>query len=82
MNSIDYKEKLRFVKNFLKSNDAKLIAHYYVNSEIQKLAEDSGGECGLGLTDDLGHASKGRGRVRRRAGEHDAPGDTSTRAST
>tara|TARA_Y100000768_G_C23986675_1_gene689288 strand:- start:2545 stop:3537 length:993 start_codon:yes stop_codon:yes gene_type:complete len=38
-----YKERLRFVKNLLKKNDAKLIAHYYVNSEIQKLAEDTGG---------------------------------------
>jgi len=39
----NYTERLRYVKNLLKMNDAKLIAHYYVNSEIQKLAEDTGG---------------------------------------
>ena len=43
MKSSNYKERLRVVKNLLDRNDAKLIAHYYVNSEIQKLAEDTGG---------------------------------------
>tara|TARA_Y100000389_G_scaffold52091_1_gene47887 strand:+ start:16878 stop:17870 length:993 start_codon:yes stop_codon:yes gene_type:complete len=43
MISTQYNEKLSFVKNFLKKNNAKLIAHYYVDSEIQKLAEDTGG---------------------------------------
>ena len=41
--NIQYPEKLKFVKNFLKQNDAKLIAHYYVDEELQKLAEDTGG---------------------------------------
>jgi len=43
MNQSNYKERLRVVKNLLKRNNAKLIAHYYVNAEIQKLAEDTGG---------------------------------------
>ena len=43
MKSSNYKERLRVVENLLKRNDAKLIAHYYVNAEIQKLAEDTGG---------------------------------------
>ena len=33
----NYTERLSFVKKFLKENDAKLIAHYYVDAEIQKL---------------------------------------------
>ena len=37
-----YKEKLNLVKDFLKTNNAKLIAHYYVDAELQKLAEDTG----------------------------------------
>ena len=40
---IQYSEKLKIVKNFLKQNDAKLIAHYYVDQDLQKLAEDTGG---------------------------------------
>lgn len=39
----NYTERLSFVKKFLKENDAKLIAHYYVDAEIQKLAEDTDG---------------------------------------
>ncbi len=38
-----YTDRLEFTRNFLEKNDAKLIAHYYVNSDIQKLAEDTGG---------------------------------------
>ncbi len=38
-----YNEKLNLVKDFLKKNNAKLIAHYYVDAELQKLAEDTGG---------------------------------------
>ena len=38
-----YTEKLLVIKNFLKRNNAKIIAHYYVDEEIQKLAEDTGG---------------------------------------
>ena len=39
----NYTERLSFVKKFLKENNAKLIAHYYVDAEIQKLAEDTDG---------------------------------------
>ena len=39
----NYTERLSFVKKFLRENDAKLIAHYYVDAEIQKLAEDTDG---------------------------------------
>jgi len=39
----NYTERLSFVKKFLKKNNAKLIAHYYVDAEIQKLAEDTNG---------------------------------------
>ena len=38
-----YTEKLLVIKNLLKRNNAKIIAHYYVDEEIQKLAEDTGG---------------------------------------
>lgn len=38
-----YRDKLSEVKTLLSKNDAKLIAHYYVDGELQKLAEDTGG---------------------------------------
>ena len=38
-----YKKRLEQVKTFLNNNDAKLISHYYVDSEIQRLTEDTGG---------------------------------------
>tara|TARA_Y100000590_G_scaffold423239_1_gene528872 strand:+ start:62863 stop:63843 length:981 start_codon:yes stop_codon:yes gene_type:complete len=41
MNS--YKENLKQIKQLLKKNDAKIIAHYYVNETIQKITEDTNG---------------------------------------
>ena len=38
-----YKKRLDQVKTFLNINNAKLISHYYVDSEIQRLTEDTGG---------------------------------------
>ena len=43
MNQSNYKKRLEEVKKFLDVNDAKLISHYYVDSEIQRLTEDTGG---------------------------------------
>ena len=43
MNDSNYKRRLEEVKKFLDANDAKLISHYYVDSEIQRLTEDTGG---------------------------------------
>ena len=43
MNESNYKRRLEEVKKFLDANDAKLISHYYVDSEIQRLTEDTGG---------------------------------------
>ena len=43
MNEGNYKRRLEEVKKFLDTNDAKLISHYYVDSEIQRLTEDTGG---------------------------------------
>ena len=43
MNESNYKRRLEEVKKFLDTNDAKLISHYYVDSEIQRLTEDTGG---------------------------------------
>ena len=37
------------IKQLLKDRDAVIIAHYYVNSEIQKLAEETGGFVGDSL---------------------------------
>ena len=39
----NYKKRLDQVKTFLDINNAKLISHYYVDSEIQRLTEDTGG---------------------------------------
>ena len=39
----NYKKRLELVKAFLDDNDATLISHYYVDSEIQRLTEDTGG---------------------------------------
>ena len=43
MKENSYKKRLEEVQNFLDTNDAKLISHYYVDSEIQRLTEDTGG---------------------------------------
>ena len=39
----EYSQYLEKVKGFLADNDAKLIAHYYVDESIQRIAEDTGG---------------------------------------
>lgn len=41
-----YKEK---IKRLLKEKEAALVAHYYVDEEIQKLAEETGGKLGDSL---------------------------------
>ena len=38
-----YKNYLAKISRLLRQNDAKIIAHYYVDEMIQKLAEDTGG---------------------------------------
>ncbi len=38
-----YKEYLQEIKTLLIKHDAKLIAHYYVDQSVQKIAEDTGG---------------------------------------
>ena len=43
MNSDNYTNQLNSIKQFLSENNAKLISHYYVDSEIQKITEDTGG---------------------------------------
>jgi len=43
MNSDNYINQLNSIKKFLSKNNAKLISHYYVDSEIQKITEDTGG---------------------------------------
>ena len=43
MNESNYIRRLEEVKKFLDAHDAKLISHYYVDSEIQRLTEDAGG---------------------------------------
>jgi len=40
---MDYKESLLKTKSLLKNNNAKIIAHYYVDELVQRLAEDTGG---------------------------------------
>ena len=40
---MDYKESLLKTKSLLKNNSAKIIAHYYVDELVQRLAEDTGG---------------------------------------
>ena len=42
MNSDNYTNQLNSIKKFLSENNAKLISHYYVDSEIQKITEDTG----------------------------------------
>ena len=46
---MQYSEYLKKVTTLLKNNDAKLIAHYYVDEIVQKLAEDTGGFVGDSL---------------------------------
>ena len=43
MNYDNYINQLNSIKKFLSENNAKLISHYYVDSEIQKITEDTGG---------------------------------------
>jgi quinolinate synthase len=43
MDSNNYTNQLNSIKKFLSENNAKLISHYYVDSEIQKITEDTGG---------------------------------------
>ncbi len=38
-----YKQYLQEIKTLLNTHNAKLIAHYYVDESIQKIAEDTGG---------------------------------------
>ncbi len=38
-----YEQYLYEIKNLLREHDAKLIAHYYVDQSVQKMAEDTGG---------------------------------------
>ncbi len=40
---IEYNDYLKKIKKFLKENDATIIAHYYVDESVQKIAEDTGG---------------------------------------
>ena len=40
---MDYQESLLKTKSLLKNNNAKIIAHYYVDELVQRLAEDTGG---------------------------------------
>ena len=40
---MQYSEYLKKIKTLLKNNDAKLIAHYYVDEIVQRLAEDTNG---------------------------------------
>ena len=40
---MDYKESLLKTQSLLKNNNAKIIAHYYVDELVQRLAEDTGG---------------------------------------
>ena len=39
----EYSEYLEKIKKVLIENDAKLIAHYYVDESVQRIAEDTGG---------------------------------------
>ncbi|MEC7677531.1 MAG: quinolinate synthase, partial [Pseudomonadota bacterium] len=43
MDSNNYTNQLISIKKFLSENNAKLISHYYVDSQIQKITEDTGG---------------------------------------
>ena len=40
---MEYNEYLLKTKSLLKKNNAKIIAHYYVDEIVQRLAEDTGG---------------------------------------
>ena len=40
---INYQDYLEKIKLLLESNNAKLIAHYYVDEEVQRIAEQTGG---------------------------------------
>ena len=39
----DYKKKLKKIKSLLDQHNAKIIAHYYVDESLQRVAEDTGG---------------------------------------
>ena len=46
---MSYTDYLNNIKKLLLENDAKIIAHYYVDEQIQRLAEDTGGFVGDSL---------------------------------
>ena len=46
---MDYKDYLNNIKKLLIENDAKIIAHYYVDEQVQRLAEDTSGFVGDSL---------------------------------
>ena len=46
---MSYINYLNNIKKLLTDNDAKIIAHYYVDEQIQRLAEDTGGFVGDSL---------------------------------
>ena len=48
-NSDKHNEYLQQIKELLKKHNAKLVAHYYVDADIQKLAEETGGFVGDSL---------------------------------
>ena len=49
VNSDKHNEYLQQIKELLKKHNAKLVAHYYVDADIQKLAEETGGFVGDSL---------------------------------
>ncbi|MFC4891604.1 quinolinate synthase NadA [Pseudofrancisella aestuarii] len=49
INEEDKSLYIQEIKNLLKKNNATLVAHYYVDAEIQKLAEETGGFVGDSL---------------------------------
>jgi quinolinate synthase len=46
---MNYADHLISIKQLLLKNNAKIIAHYYVDEQVQKLAEDTGGFVGDSL---------------------------------
>ena len=46
---MNYTNYLNVIRKLLIENDAKIIAHYYVDEQIQRLAEDTGGFVGDSL---------------------------------
>ena len=46
---MSYTDYLNNIKKLLLENNAKIIAHYYVDEQVQRLAEDTGGFVGDSL---------------------------------